>query len=258
MAILEVEMSKRRARFDFSDCQVVVTGGTSGIGLGIAQAFAESGATVHITGRKADPSDYARDLSAFQYHRFDAFESDGVAKLASEIDSVDILINNAGGAFPRGEDEWGEQGFRDSIEINLMSYFRVASAFRDRLALSTLEGGASVIGIGSLTSYFGLEVVPGYGAAKGALVQLTKTLAVSWVKYGIRCNLIAAGNIHTPMNAGMTEEQFRNLYARLPIKRQGEPEDVAGAALYLSSPLASYVTGQTLAVDGGYTVAMYL
>lgn len=101
-------------------------------------------------------------------------------------------------------------------------------------------------------------MVPGYGAAKGALVQLTKTLAVSWARDNIRCNLIAAGNIRTPMNEGMTPAMFEQLYARLPIRRQGEAADIAGAALYLASPLASYITGQTLAVDGGYSIAMYM
>lgn len=251
-------MSLTRATFDFSGCHVLVTGGTSGIGLGIANAYADSGATVHVTGRKPAVSDYETDLSRFTYHRFDVFEPGSEKELADSIDHLDILINNAGAAFPRGVDEWEEQGFRDSIEINMMSYFRVATALRDKLAQSRLEGGASIIGIGSLTSFFGFEMVPGYGAAKGALVQLTKTLAVSWVKHGIRCNLIAAGNIETPMNAAMTEEQFEKLYARLPIQRQGTPDDIAGAALYLTSPLASYVTGQTLAVDGGYTIAMYM
>jgi len=247
-----------RVRFDYSGCAVLVTGGTSGIGLAIAQAFADSGARVHVTGRKAAAEEYDTNLGHFVYHRLDMFEEDGVAALASEIDKLDVLVNNAGGVFPRGRDEWTVDGFRDAVEVNLHSYFRVATAFRPHLERSILEGGASVLGIGSLTSFFGFEMVPGYGAAKGALVQLTRTLAVSWAPANIRANLIAAGNIRTPMNVGMTPEQFTNLYARLPIKRQGEPADIAGAALYLASPLASYVTGQTLAVDGGYTIAMYM
>lgn len=251
-------MKRERVNFDFSGCSVLVTGGTSGIGLQIASAYADSGAVVHITGRRPSGHDYDADLSRFVYHVYDAFDREAASRLASEIDSLDILINNAGAAFPRGVNEWEEEGFRDAIEVNLMSYFSVATALRDKLAHSQLEGGGSVIGIGSLTSFFGFEMVPGYGAAKGALVQLTKTLAVSWAKHGIRCNLIAAGNIETPMNADMTDEQFDKLYARLPIQRQGAPADIAGAALYLTSPLASYVTGQTLAVDGGYTIAMYM
>jgi len=247
-----------RVKFDFSGCSVLVTGGTSGIGFAIATAFADSGATVHVTGRKPGATDYDTDLARFRYHQFDVFQDGGVAALAAEIDVLDVLVNNAGAAFPRGRDEWSEDGFRDSIEVNLNSYFRVATAFRPHLGRSSFEGGASVLGIGSLTSFFGFEMVPGYGAAKGALVQLTKTLAVSWAPAGIRANLIAAGNIRTPMNVGMTPQQFESLYARLPIKRQGEPADIAGAALYLASPLASYVTGQTLAVDGGYTIAMYM
>lgn len=247
-----------RARFDFSGCAVLVTGGTSGIGLGVARAFAASGARVHITGRKPAAADYAEDLTGLDYHRWDVFEADGETRLHAEIPALDVLVNNAGGAFPRGRDEWTPEGFRDAVEINLHSHMRVSTAFRDLLAQSPLEGGASVLGIGSLTSFFGFEMVPGYGAAKGALVQFTKTLAVSWAPNNIRCNLIAAGNIRTPMNDGMTQQQFELLFARLPIRRQGLPADIAGAALYLASPLAAYVTGQTLAVDGGYSISMYL
>jgi len=251
-------MSLQHAQFDYGDCHVLVTGGSNGIGHAIAQAYADSGATVHITGRQAHASAYDTDLSRFHYHQLDVFSSDGIEQLAARIDRLDILINNAGGVFPRGIDEWSEQGFRDALEVNLLSHFRMSTAFRPKLAQSRRPGGASVIGIASLTSFFGFEMVPGYGAAKGALVQLTKTLAVSWAGDNIRCNAVAAGNIKTALGGGMSEQQLEKLYSRLPIKRQGNPGDVAGAVLFLTSPIAAYITGQTLPVDGGYTIAMYL
>lgn len=247
-----------RTRFDYSDCRVLVTGGTSGIGHAIARAYADSGATVHITGRQPHANDYATDLTGMHYHRLDVFEADDIERIGADIEQLDILINNAGGVFPRGVDEWSDAGFRDALEVNLLSHFRLSSVFKPKLAQSRWPGGASVIGIASLTSFFGFEMVPGYGAAKAALVQLTKTLAVSWAAHSIRCNAVAAGNIKTPLGGGMSEQQLENLYARLPIKRQGNPVDVAGAVLFLTSPSAAYITGQTLPVDGGYTIAMYL
>lgn len=251
-------MPLQKAQFDYSDCHVLVTGGTSGIGHAIAQAYADSGASVHVTGRKTHAGAYDTDLSRFHYHQLDVFSTDGIERLAAAIDRLDILVNNAGGVFPRGVDEWSEAGFRDALEVNLLSHFRMSTAFRQKLAQSHWPGGASIIGIASLTSFFGLEMVPGYGAAKGALVQLTKTLAVSWAKDNIRCNAVAAGNIKTPLGGGMSEEQLEKLYSRLPIKRQGSPGDVAGAVLFLTSPIAAYITGQALPVDGGYTISMYL
>jgi NAD(P)-dependent dehydrogenase (short-subunit alcohol dehydrogenase family) len=246
------------ARFNYADCDVLVTGGTSGIGHAIATAYADSGATVHVTGRKESAAHYQTELSRFHYHQLDVFSGEDIARIAAGIGRLDILINNAGGVFPRGVDEWSEQGFRDALEVNLLSHFRLSTAMKPKLSNSRLEGGASVIGIASLTSFFGFEMVPGYGAAKGALVQLTKTLAVAWAKDNIRCNAVAAGNIKTPLGGGMSEQQLENLYARLPIKRQGTPEDVAGAVLFLTSPIAAYITGQALPVDGGYTIALYL
>lgn len=251
-------MTLQGAHFDYNGCTVLVTGGSSGIGHAIACAYADNGADVHITGTRASAAEYALDLSRFTFHALDVFDGDGPARVAAALPALDILINNAGGVFPKGQDEWTEQGFRDALEVNLLSYFRLATALRPQLAQSRFPGGASIIGIASLTSFFGFEMVPGYGAAKGALVQLTKTLAVSWAKDTIRCNAVAAGNIKTPLGGGMSEQQLDNLYARLPIKRQGTPEDVAGAVLFLTSPLAAYITGQTLPVDGGFTISMYL
>ncbi len=133
----------RRVTFDYSGCAVLVTGGTSGIGLEIARAFAASGSRVHITGRRGSAAEYAEELAGFDYHRLDVFDDASVAALNREIDSLDVLVNNAGGVFARGKDEWTEQGFRDAIELNLMSHFRVSSACRAALARSRLEGGAS-------------------------------------------------------------------------------------------------------------------
>ena len=242
--------------FDFSGARVLVTGGSSGIGLGIASAFAGAGAEVCITGTRAAASDYEQDFSAFSYRRLQVQDRDAVAALAADLPGLDILVNNAGASLPGGRDEWEPEVFEEAVRINLLSVYEMAHACRDLLAASELPGGASVIGIASLTSFFGNEFVPGYGAAKAGLVQLTKTLGASWAKHGIRANAVAAGMIATRMTAPMQEfPEFNDaVLTRTPLKRWGQPADVAAAVLFLASAGASFITGETLLVDGGYSV----
>ncbi len=249
-------MSKSSAHYDYSGAKVLVTGGSQGIGLGIASAYASAGAQVSITGTRSAASDYDSDLSAFDYHPVEMRDSQAITALANALDGLDILINNAGASLPDGKDEWAPDVFADSLRINLTSGFELASACKDLLTNSKLPGGASVIGIASLTSFFAVEVVPGYGAAKAGVVQLAKTLGVSWAKHGIRANAIAAGMIDTRMTAIMQTipEMNEPVLARTPLKRWGTPDDIAAAALFLTSQQASFITGQTLIVDGGYSV----
>ena len=119
-----------------------------------------------------------------------------------------------------------------------------------------IEGGASVIGLASMTSFFGNEYVPGYGAAKAGLAQLTKTLAIAWAADGIRVNAVAAGLIRSNMTAAMLADEALTtpFMSRVPLARVGTPHDIAGAVLFLSSPAASYITGSTLVVDGGFSI----
>ena len=245
-----------RVVYDYSGASVLITGGSNGIGLAIARAYQKAGAYVVITGRKSTGGDYDHDLSDFIYRQLDVSSQDSLVELAEGLGKLDILINNAGGA---QADEWGHGGFDQSLNVNLASAFHLSSACKPLLEASEFEGGASIIGIASMTSFFGYEWTPGYGAAKAGLVQLVKTLGISWGPNGIRANAVAAGitrtNLTAPVIDGMPE-MIEGMLARQGLKRVGEAEDIAAAVLFLTSPAASWITGQTLSVDGGFSTGM--
>ena len=242
--------------FDYSGATVLITGGTSGIGLSCARNYHDAGAEVIITGRKESAADYDVDLSGMRYRQLDVSDRDALYALAGSLQKLDILVNNAGGA--QG-DEWDSDNFDQSLNVNLNSVFHLSSACKDLLAASDYPGGASIIGIASMTSYFGFQWTPGYGPAKAGLVQLMKTLGMSWGQLGIRANAVAAGLTRTGLTSFVLDnmqDMVDETLARQGLKRPGAPEDIAAAVLFLTSPAASWITGQTLPVDGGFTTGM--
>ena len=246
-----------KSSFDFSDAQVFVTGGSNGIGLAVARAFRDAGARVTITGTRPAPRDYDHDLSAFEYRQCLLSEPSSITAALGSLHGLDVLVNNAGQNLPGGRSEWEPSVFDEVVSVNLSGAFRMATACLPFLKTSSADGGASVINMGSMTSFFGLEITPAYGAAKAAVVQLTKTLAAAWAREGIRVNAVAPGTIaDTNMTAPMMpfEEITGPIVARTPMRRLGTPADIAPVVLFLASPSARFVTGQTLAADGGYSI----
>ncbi|MEM7412078.1 MAG: SDR family oxidoreductase [Myxococcota bacterium] len=244
-------------RFDFAGCRVLVTGGTSGIGYGVASAFADAGAEVLVTGRKAAASDYDRDLSRFEYASAEMTNAASLDALVGGLDRLDVLVNNAGANLV-AKDEWKPETFAEALQMHLVSGFRLAVGAKPLLAKSALEGGGSVVNCASMSAFRAVPLVPGYGAAKAGIVQMTLNLGVAWARENVRVNAVAPGLIDTNMTSVMKAKGMEAIesaeLARVPMARWGVPGDVAPTFLFLASPAARFITGQTLNVDGGYSV----
>lgn len=244
-------------QFDFSGARVLVTGGSNGIGAMIAKGFATAGAEVLITGTRASAAEYDGDLSAYEYRQLQLTDKQAIDALASSLDGLDVLVNNAGGNFPGGQHEAAPDVFEESVAINLFGGYRLAVGCKDKLAASNLEGGGSVINMASMGAFFAVPIVPGYAAAKAATVQMTKNLAATWAGEGIRVNAVAPGLVESNMTALMkgVEMLEKPFLDRTPMARWGTPEDIAPVVLFLATSAARFITGQTVLVDGGFSIA---
>jgi NAD(P)-dependent dehydrogenase (short-subunit alcohol dehydrogenase family) len=238
----------------FGGRSVLVTGGTSGIGAGVARAFLRAGCTVIATGvTKAEIDTLAGDpyIGSARLEQLDVRDGAAVDALASSLTALDIVVNCAG-IIRRGE-ELDPEIFDQVVDINLGGTMRICAAARPLLARS---GQGAIVNLASMLSIFGGGLVPGYAASKGGISQLTKSLAIAYAGDSIRVNAVAPGWIETPLTTALRADAGRSeaILARTPLKRWGKPEDVAGAVLFLCSPAASFITGSTITVDGGYSV----
>lgn len=237
---------------DFNGRTVLVVGGSSGIGNGIAQAFRARGAAVHVWGTRASASDYrsdeGSDLEGLGYARVDVSDFDAIAQCVPAFDRLDVLVLSQGMVlYKRGE--FKVEGFRKVVDVNLSSLMACAEKFYPMLAASK----GALITISSTAAYHATVGNPAYNASKSGVVGLTRTLAQAWAPEGIRVNGIAPGFVATKMTRVTTEnpERLKGALSRIPAGRLGTPGDMAGVALFLASPLAAYVVGQTIPVDGG-------
>ena len=237
---------------DFGGRQVLVVGGSSGIGNGIARAFRAKGAHVQICGTRASAADYSAsegsDLEGLDYTQLDVSDPTAIGSFRPSFDRLDVLVLAQGAViYRRGEFEM--DGFRKVLEVNLISLMACAGKFHDMLSASK----GSLIIVSSTAAYHSTKGNPAYNASKTGAVGLTRTLAEAWAEDGIRVNGIAPGLVDTKMTKVTTAnpKRLEGAIAQIPLKRLGTPDDMAGAALFLASPLASYVVGQTIVVDGG-------
>lgn len=238
----------------------VVIGATSGIGRAIALGLADAGADVVPTGRRADlAKEAAREVEARGRRSLattaDVSDANSLQALADrvigEFGKVDILVNAAGRTTRRPTLEVSDAEWDEILDTNLTGMLRACRVF-GRPMIEQRYG--RIVNIGSLTSVVALYEVAAYGASKAGVAALTKSLAVEWAAHGVCVNAILPGVFRTALNEGLLDgtDRGRELLIRTPMRRFGQPEEVAGAAVFLASEAASFVTGHLLAVDGGF------
>ncbi|MCH2502752.1 MAG: glucose 1-dehydrogenase [Dehalococcoidia bacterium] len=250
--------------FDLTGKVAVVTGGNGGIGLGIAMGLAGAGANIVIAARSVEKTAQAlEDIRTLgvEAHGItvDVTQEPAIQRMVtSTIDHMgrlDILVNNSGIAVRAQPQELTSAQWDSVVDVNLRGAFL---ASKEAYAQMVKAGGGKVINVGSMYSIFGSDWGSPYAASKGGLVQLTKSLAVAWAKDNIQVNAVLPGWIVTDLTRGIQDadpNRYDNISRRIPTGRWGEPSELAGAAVFLASTASDYVTGATLAVDGGYSSA---
>ena len=244
--------------FDLTGKVALVTGGNGGIGLGMAKGMAEAGACVMVAGRDAEKNRRAVQALGAKADAIAAdLTQDGGAKTAvtatiQKFGRLDIVVNNAGTNIRKPPQDYSLEEWHKVMNINLTSMFLCCQAAYPHLR----ERGGKIINIGSMMSIFGASFAAPYGASKGAVVQLTKSLASAWAADKIQVNAVLPGWIDTDLTKDAREQVaglHEKVLARTPAGRWGNPGDMAGIAVFLASQASDFITGTAIPVDGGYS-----
>jgi tropinone reductase I len=249
-----------RSRWRLDGVRALVTGGTKGIGFAIAQELVELGADVIVVARRT-PSGNQDFVAGAHSGRLqaviaDVATTDGRARLVEALpagwETLDVLVNNVGTNIRKGSLSLSEDEFRTVFETNLTSAWELSRALHPRLAAS---GRASLVNIGSVAGMRSVGSGAAYAMSKAALAQLTRYLAVEWAADGIRVNVVSPWYTRTPLAAPVLDQPdvLKAIIDRTPLGRVAEPEEIASVVAFLCLPAASYITGQEIAVDGGFT-----
>lgn len=240
---------------DFTGKTVLVVGGSSGIGNATAQAYRAAGAKVYVWGTRPSAEDYhgqdGSDLTGLEYMQINVVDFDALESLKLPFDGLDVAVLSQGLVL-YGKQEYTMAGFRKVVDVNLNGL--MACALKLREPLKTQKG--SLIVISSVAAFHATPGNPAYNASKTGAYGLTRTLALAWARDEIRVNGVAPGFVPTKMTSITTDnkDNSKAAKARIPIRRFGKPEEIAAISLFLSSPMAGYIVGQTLIADGGMTL----
>jgi 2-deoxy-D-gluconate 3-dehydrogenase len=252
--------------FDLHDKVAIVTGGNGGIGLGIARGLAHAGADICVAGRNEDKTATAvAELQGLGVRaigvRVDVTGEADIQKMVADtihaLGGVDIVVANAGTTIRKQPEEYSLAEWHRIVDTNLTGVFASCTAAYPEFKR---RGGGKIVTIGSMASIFGFDVAAVYAATKGGVVQLTRSLAAAWARDNIQVNCILPGWIDTELTQGA--RRFRpglhaDVLTRTPADRWGNPADLAGAAVFFSSPASDFVTGTALPVDGGFSSSMF-
>ena len=248
--------------FNLTNKIALITGGNGGIGLGIAKGLALAGATVVISGRNNSKTSKALSWKSSTNKTLASSITmdvtneksivEGIQSIKDKFGKIDILVNNAGINIRKAPEEYNLTEWNSIISTNLTGVFLCSQKV---YPLMVAAGHGKIINIGSMTSVLGIGVTAAYSSSKGGVVQLTKSLALAWAKDNIQVNTILPGWIETDLTAPLQATdpiRYASITNRIPAKRWGQPDDLVGTAIFLSSKASDYVTGISLPVDGGY------